>query len=195
MSLARARARKLKKQAKTGDKLTKSGMARANQAIGMSYVQQYRLEEQYRKEVIADLWLIYQYVMHVKYRFGKERLIRMRNKTWNEFESIIKGYISVPEIDKFFRQEIKFDCGLCTKDPNADRKKKIEDKAIRDLSAAFLMALLDEFNFKGKRLVKICRYAFEINDKILSGEITYDEIRAVLNKAMKRGQNEKSETA
>lgn len=195
MSLARARARKLKKQAKTGDKLSKNGLARADRAIGLSYVQQYRLEEKYRKDVIADLWLIYQYVMHERYGFGKERLIRMRNKTWNEFESIMQGYISIPEIDKFFKEEIDFDCGLCKIDPKADRQKKIEDKAIRDLSAAFLMAILDEFNFKAKRLVKVCHYTFEINDKILSGEITYDEIRAVLNKAMKRGQNEKSETA
>jgi hypothetical protein len=50
MSLARARARKLKKQAKTGDKLSKNGLARADRAIGLSYVQQYRLEEKYRKE-------------------------------------------------------------------------------------------------------------------------------------------------
>jgi hypothetical protein len=126
--------------------------------------------------------------MHVKYGFGKDRLNRLRDKTWNEFEAIMSGFVSVPEIDRFLKGDVEFDCGLCTKDPNADRVKQIEDKAIRDLTAAFLMALLDEFNFKGKKLKNICNAAFSINDKIMNGELRYSDIRAKLAKVMERGK-------
>ena len=156
MSLARARARKLKKQASAGDKRAKREVVRAEQNISLSYAKRYRIEQAYRKEVINNLWLIYRYTMHVKYGFGKDRLNRLRDKTWSEFKAIMSGYVSVPEIDRFLKSDIKFDCGLCTKDPKADRTKQIEDKAIRDLSAAFIMALLDEFDYKGKKLKKIC---------------------------------------
>jgi hypothetical protein len=191
MSLARARKRKLAKKANKGTELAKHRIAHADKTIGMSYVERYKIELTYRKEVINNLWLIYRYVMYEKYGFGRERQIRLRDKTWNEFEAIMAGYVSVPEIDKFFKEEIDFDCGLCTMDPKADRQKRIEDIAIRDLSAAFLMALLDEFNYKAKKLVNICHYTFEINDKILKNELTYDDIQEKLNKVMERGRKKK----
>ena len=188
MSLARARARKLKKQANKGDKLAKRSAIRASLNVEMSYAKRYRLEQIYRKEVLENLWLIYRYTMHVKYGFGKNRLNRLRDKTWNEFESIMSGFVSVPEIDRFLKSDIEFDCGLCTRDPKADRVKQIEDKAIRDLTAAFVMALLDEFGYKGKKLEKICHAAFEINDAIMNGTLTYTEIRQALAKTMERGR-------
>jgi hypothetical protein len=191
MSLARARKRKLAKKANKGTELAKHRIAHADKTIGMSYVERYKIELAYRKEVINNLWLIYRYVMYEKYGFGREGQIRLRDKTWNEFEAIMAGYVSVPEIDKFFKEEIDFDCGLCTMDPKADRQKRIEDIAIRDLSAAFLMALLDEFNYKAKKLVKICHYTFVINDKILKNELTYDDIQEKLNKVMERGRKKK----
>ena len=187
MSLARARARKLKKQASADDKRARREVVRAEQNISLSYAKRYRIEQAYRKEVINNLWLIYRYTMHVKYGFGKDRLNRLRDKTWNEFEAIMSGYVSVAEINNYLKQDIDFDCGLCTKDPKADRTKQIEDKAIRDLSAAFMMALLDEFNYKGKKLKKICQYAFDINDKIMNGELRYSDIRSKLAKVMERG--------
>ena len=186
-SFARVRARKLKKQAGVGDRRARREVIRAEQNISLSYAKRYRLEQAYRTEVISNLWLIYRYTMHIKYGFGKDRLNRLRDKTWNEFEAIMSGYVSVAEINNYLKQDIDFDCGLCTKDPKADRTKQIEDKAIRDLSAAFMMALLDEFNYKGKKLKKICQYAFDINDKIMNGELRYSDIRAKLAKVMERG--------
>jgi hypothetical protein len=110
MSLARARARKLKKQANKGDKRAKRDIVRAEQNIELSYAKRYRIEQAYRKEVINNLWLIYRYTMHVECGFGKDRLNRLRDKTWSEFEAIMSGYVSVPEIDRFLKSDIKFDC-------------------------------------------------------------------------------------
>jgi hypothetical protein len=66
------------------------------------------------------------------------------------------------------------------------------------LTAAFVMALLDEFGYKGKKLEKICHAAFEINDAIMNGTLTYTEIRQALAKTMERGRknaDEKNEHA
>lgn len=187
MSFARARARKLKKDAGKGDKRAIREVNKAKQTVRMTDAQRFKLENEYRKEVIANLWLIYRYTMHALYGFGRQRQLRLTEKTWNEFEAIMKGNINVVEIDQFLRSEVKFSCGLSVIDKNASRDKQIEDKAIRDLSAAFLMALLDEFNFKSRRMVKICKYAFEINKKIMNGEITYPFMRVKIKKVMERG--------
>ena len=188
MSFARARKRKIQKQAGTGDKRARRELEQAKQAVRMSDAQRLRLEKEYRKEVIANLWLIYRYVLHINFGFGKDRLLRLTEKTWREFEAIMAGNVNVTEIDQFLCSEIKFSCGLSVYDQKADRCRQIEDKAIRDLSAACLMALLDEFNFKSKRLEKFCHSAFKVNNLIEGGKLTYGEMRETILKAMERGR-------
>jgi hypothetical protein len=51
-----------------------------------------------------------------------------------------------------------------------------------------MMALLDEFNYKGKKLETICHAAFEINNAIMDGKLTYTEIKQALAKTMERGR-------
>ncbi len=45
------------------------------------------------------------------------------------------------------------------------------------MSAAFFMALLDEFNFKKKRLADAYGMVAEISDNVHYGKETYEEIR------------------
>lgn len=190
-SFARARARKEKKARNKGYGRGEKVSASIKRNVYRSYVEQLKAEELHRKEVIANLWIIFQYTMIERYRFGAQRLTRLRNKTWGEFEAIMAGNVNVREIDQFLRNDVEFSCGLSAVDKNASRWKQIEDQAIRELSAAFLMALLDEFYIKAKGLENICHYAFDLNYKLLAGEISYKDMENRIIKVMSRKIPEK----
>jgi hypothetical protein len=190
-SFARARARKEKKARNKGYARGEKVSSSINRNVYRSYVEQLKAEEIHRKEVIANLWIIFQYTMIERYRFGAQRLTRLCNKTWGEFEAIMAGNVHVREIDQFLRNDMKFSCGLSAVDKNASRWKQIEDRAIRELSAAFLMALLDEFYIKAKGLENICHYAFDLNYKLLAGEISYKDMKNRIIKVMSRKIPEK----
>ena len=185
-SFARARARKEKKARNKGYARGEKVSSSINRNVYRSYVEQLKAEELHRKEVIANLWIIFQYTMIERYRFGAQRLTRLRNKTWGEFEAIMAGNVHVREIDQFLRNDVEFSCGLSAVDKNASRWKQIEDRAIREVSAAFLMALLDEFYIKAKGLENICHYAFDLNYKLLAGEISYTDMEKRIIKVMSR---------
>ena len=190
-SFARARARKEKKARNKGYGRGEKVSASIKRNVYRSYVEQLKAEELHRKEVIANLWIIFQYTMIERYRFGAQRLTRLRYKTWGEFEAIMAGNVNVREIDRFLRNDVEFSCGLSAVDKNASRWKQIEDQAIREVSAAFLMALLDEFYIKAKGLENICHYAFDLNYKLLAGEISYKDMEKRIIKVMSRKIPEK----
>jgi hypothetical protein len=191
-SFARARARKEKKARNRGYARSEKVSASIKRNVYRSYVEQLKAEELHRKEVIANLWIIFQYTMIERYRFGAQRLTRLRNKTWGEFEAIMAGNVNVREIDQFLRKDVEFSCGLSAVDKNASRWKQVEDQAIRELSAAFLMALLDEFYIKAKGLENICHYAFDLNNKLVAGEISYKDMENRIVKVMSRRIHKKS---
>jgi hypothetical protein len=53
------------------------------------------------------------------------------------------------------------------------------------------MALLDEFYIKAKGLENICHYAFDLNYKLLAGEISYKDMENRIIKVMSRKIPEK----
>ena len=186
MRFARARARKEKKARNRGYASSQKVAAKVQHVQYKSYIQQLQAEEIHRKEVIANLWIIYQYTMIERYKFGAQRLTRLREKTWNEFDAIMAGNVNVKEIEHFLRADMDFSCCLSAIDKKASRWKQVEDKAIREVSAAFLMACLDEFDIKSRGLVKICHHAFDLNNKLVAGEITYKAMEERIVKVMSR---------
>lgn len=184
---ARKKSRSLKDKAHKGERRNQRAAKRAEQNIRLTDAQRLLAERGYRMSIIEDTWLIFRYVMHEKYRFGRSKIVRLREKTYNEFESIIKGYVTVKEIDKFLIEEMDFSCGLSADKKAKTKEEEIEDRAIVEVTGATLMALIDEFGFKGKKLENFCRAAFAANDKLKTGEITYKEMRTKMNKVMTRG--------
>lgn len=177
-SFARARARKEKKAARVGNERGVKQAARVQRSVKGAYVYQLRYDTAVRKEALSNLSAVFMYAMHEKYGFGAGYLERLRNKMQSVFDSIVAGNVSVEEIAKFLHDEIKLDCGVDTHDPKADHHRQIEFKAVKEMSAAFLMALLDEFGFKAKRLGDAYMHCAELSDRLSRNEITYSEIRA-----------------
>jgi hypothetical protein len=173
--MAKKVARRLEKKANKGNDRAARQYMRARRGIKQSYVDLKRWEIQTRKNVLRNLSACFLYVMHVHYGFGRGRLLKLRDKMQSEFDSITGKKVSVEEIAAFLAEEYELEVGVAVSNTK-DRERQIEEQGVRELSAAFLMALLDEFNFKQKRLTDAYWYACELSDYLADGTITYDQI-------------------
>lgn len=185
-SFARARARKEKKAARVGNERGVKQAVRVQRSVTGAYVYQLRYDTAVRKEALRNLSAVFLYAMHEKYGFGAGYLERLRNKMQSHFDCIVSGNVTIEEIAQYLNDEIKLSCGVDVKDPKADHQRQIEFKAVQQMSAAFLMALLDEFGFKAKRLGDAYIYCAELSDRLSRNEITYPKIRAEIEKIFAR---------
>ena len=185
-SFARVRARKEKKAARVGNERGIRQAQRVQRSVKGAYVYQMRYDTAVRKEALRNLSAVFLYAMHEKYRFGAGYLERLRNKMQSVFDAIVAGNVSVEEIAQYLHDEIKLDCGVDTQDPKADHHRQIEFKAVKEMSAAFLMALLDEFGYKKKRLGDAYMHCADLSDRLNRNEITYPKIRAEIEEVFQR---------
>ena len=160
---------------------------KANRGLKRAYVDQLVHDMQTRKNALHNLSAVFMCVMHEQYGFGLKRLKRLHDKMQNEMDCIVYNYISVEEIAAFLREEIKLDVGVDAKDPRANHDRQIEFEVVKEMSAAFLMALLDEFGFKAKRLGDAYGYAAGLSDMLNHGETTYEEIGNKMAEVMTKG--------
>lgn len=189
-SFARRRKRKENKAINRGEKKAKKAAKVLRADMARTYAEQLRMDMECRRNAISNLIDIFMMTVHERYGFGRQRILRLRDKMQSEFDAILSGNISVKEIDQFLEEEIDLEAGLSKKYKSAGHYESIEDRVVREVTAAFLMAMLDEFGYKGNALMKTCHHAFRINDKLESGELTYPQIREKLHKVMKRGQKD-----
>lgn len=187
-SLARHRKRKFDKARRKGDEKGVKDAMNVRQSMARTYAQQVIADKMCRREAIANLTDIFMLTVHEKYGFGRDRILKLRDKMQSEFDAILSKNVTVQEIDDFLKKEVKLDAGLTRKYSNLSHYEIIEDRATKEMSAAFIMAMLDEYNHKGKSLANACRYAFSINEKLNKKELTYTQIRARLQKVMDRGR-------
>lgn len=185
MSLARARARKEKRKCKVDMSRTTKREQRAQRGIRAAYVEQLAYDHAVRKTALENLSAVFLYAMHEKYQYGAGRLAKLRDKMQSEFDAITAGNVSVKEISEYLNNEIGLPCSD-NQDPKATRHRQIEFKAVREMSAAFLMALLDEFGFKKKRLGDAYMHCADLSVRLDEKKITYPEIRAEIKKIFRR---------
>lgn len=184
MRFARARARKEKKAARKGRKEGVKDAAKIRQSVKTAYVNQYRADLMRRKITLHNLSACFLLTMHDGYGFGRGRLLRLRDKMQSIFDSLVAKTVSVEEIAAYLREDLKMDVGVDAFDPTASHDRQIEIRCIKEMSSAFLMALLDEFDFKRKRLTDAYTMVCELSDSVGRHETTYEAICEKLGKVM-----------
>ncbi len=150
----------------------------------MAYRYQMAYDMTVRKTALRNLSAVFLYAMHRSAGFGRIRLGRLRDKMQSVFDCITGGYVTVEGIADYLREDIGLNCGLEISDPKADHHRKIEFLAVQQMSAAFLMAMLDEFGYKKKRLADAYGWCAKLSDDIGNKEITYEKIDEIMDKVM-----------
>lgn len=186
MSFARARKRKQEKAMAIGQQRGIQQAARVRQSVKGAYVYQMRMEQAWRKMALHNLSACFLYSMHEHYGFGKGRLMKLRDKMQSEFDALVAKNVSVEEVAVFLRDDIGVDIDIAATDPRANRERQIEFKAVQEMSAAFFMALLDEFGWKKKRLSDAYMHVAELSKQVSYGQMKYEDICAKVNEVMTR---------
>ena len=186
MSFAKKLARKRDLAMRVDEHKARKTANRAEKDVKMAYRYQMATDMFVRKNALKNLSAVFLYAMHQYEGFGRSRLERLRDKMQNIFECIIGKYVTLSEIAEYLRSDIGLDCGLAVDNPKASHHRQIEFRAVQQMSAAFLMAMLDEFGYKKKRLGKAYGYCAALSDDIGDKKITYDEINERMIKVMSK---------
>jgi hypothetical protein len=187
MSLARKMARKVKKAWRDGEIKTERNAKRAEVNVKTAYVTQLAYNQAVRVETMQNCQLLFMYAMHKQFKFGRERLIKLRNKMQSEYDAIKAGNVSVDEIENYLSVVEDLECRDSYLHKVEGTEKKIARKVVNELSAAFLMALLDEFNYKKSRLSAAYDCAAFWSKQLQNKAISIEEIEKELTKVMERG--------
>jgi hypothetical protein len=160
---------------------------RAERGMQRAYVDSLITDMECRKEALHKLSMIFLLVMHTQYGFGVGRLKRLRDKMQSEMDCIVYKYVTVEEIVIYLRDELKMDVGAAPKDPRANHYRQLELEVIKEMSAAFLMALVDEFGFRKKRLEDAYGFAAGLCDMLNDGTRTFEDLEKQMAEITTKG--------
>jgi hypothetical protein len=121
------------------------------QDVHISYLEQnIRDTRQYMKtvEILANVFTA---CAREKFKFGDVKVQRLLDKVNSQMDCIKLGYVTSAEIRETLRQEIQLDLEPAEQKEHT-RAKDISARAVADITASFMLALLDGFGFKKLRL-------------------------------------------
>ena len=181
MSFAKKMARKRAKE------LKKDGIAAA--------VRSGRVEKKVRhltpREIVEDhktvteaydtLTVVLDVAVHRKWGWGKERRARLHKKMAIHLLCLKDRTVKTSDIEHIIKRETGLE--LDKKHLHAewwDHEREIQYRCVDDMSAIFMIALMDEFGYKGKALGDVYDIAATIAHELKTGEKTVADLRAEL---------------
>jgi hypothetical protein len=187
---ARQRSRKVANAGQKGVKKAAATAERTQAGLITAYAHANVRSLLTRHKALRNLSGVFLYAMHRGAGFGAKqgansRLFRLRDKMQSELECITAGNVTVKEIQAFLRAKpIELDIDIISCDPKSNWYRKIEHKAVQELEASFLMALVDEFGYGKKRLERAYIYSARVCDEVAAGQLTYERIHEELLRIM-----------
>ena len=181
MSFAKKMARKRAKE------LKKDGIA----AAGRSGRVEKKVRHLTPQEIIEDrktvteaydtLTVLFDVAVHRKWGWGKERRARLHKKMAIHLRCLSAGTVKTSDIERIIKTETGLE--LDKRHLYAewwDHEREIQYRCVDDMSAIFMIALMDEFGYKGKALDSVYDVAEEIAHEIKIGKKTVADLRAEL---------------
>lgn len=181
MSFAKKMARKRAKE------LKKDGIA----AAGRSRRVEKKVRHLTPREIIEDrktvteaydtLTVLFDVAVHRKWGWGKERRARLHKKMAIHLLCLKDRTVKTSDIERIIKDETGLE--LDKRHLYAewwDHEREIQYRCVDDMSAIFMIALMDEFGYKGKALDSVYDVAAEIAHEIKIGKKTVADLRAEL---------------
>lgn len=181
MSFAKKMARKRAKE------LKKDGIA----AAGRSGRVEKKVRHLTPREIVEDhktvteaydtLIVVLDVAVHRKWGWGKERRARLHKKMAIHLLCLKDRTVKTSDIEHIIKKETGLE--LDKKHLHAewwDHEREIQYRCVDDMSAIFMIALMDEFGYKGKALGDVYDIAATIAHELKTGEKTVADLRAEL---------------
>jgi hypothetical protein len=147
-----------------------------------AYIRQNVSDMVLRMEAFNNVMDILLVAARETFGFGKKRLGALYKRMLSHSECIRTGYVTVEDICQILRDEAKLDI-RDSREPKVDRQRRIQYKVIDELSAAFMLSLMDEFGYKGKLLGRAYSRAAQISEKLETHEMGISDLEEILARA------------
>lgn len=132
-------------------------------------------------EAYDTLTVIFDVAVHRKWGWGKERRARLHKKMARHLLCLKDRIVKTSDIEHIIKKETGLE--LDKKHLHAewwDHEREIQYRCVDDMSAIFMIALMDEFGYKGKALGDVYDIAATIAHELKTGEKTVADLRAEL---------------
>lgn len=153
---------------------------------------QYVIDMACRAEAIQNILTIFLASMHAEFGFGKKRLEQLDDKIYSYFNCMKRRYVKLSEMEQILSREadihLEDDANRCASN---EHYRQISKNVSDELSACFLLALLDGFGFKKKRLLAAYSAAANVASSLKKKELKLDDLKQELIKAKYLDKNGK----
>jgi hypothetical protein len=175
MGFAKKLARKKQKAFNKTASGIKKTATKADRSYRTSMVEQLRRDNHLRRIVSEDILCIFLVSAHRIFGFGKDRLELLYKKTLNQIDCLRKRYVTIYDLEKIIYDEADFHLIEPEVDRHDTDRKLIQDENNR-MSVCFLVALMDGWGYKGKRMKRLYEESQRIGVGLRDGEIKIDEV-------------------
>ena len=157
---------------------------RAKAQVRHSFIRQNVSEMAVKRAAVQDLFTIFMVAAHTALGFGKDRLATLKKKMDSHLECMRCGLVTVADIERILVDEGNY--GICKENATHNsREQQIKMKAVDEVSAAFMISLLDGWGYKKVRLARAHKAAGDISVQLAEGKTTLDKLRSVLTDKVK----------
>lgn len=144
-------------------------------------------------EAYDTLTVVLDVAVHRKWGWGKERRARLHKKMAIHLLCLKDRTVKTSDIEHIIKKETGLE--LDKKHLHAewwDHEREIQYRCVDDMSAIFMIALMDEFGYKGKALGDVYDIAATIAHELKTGEKTVADLRAELEPRRKKKKEVKA---
>ena len=179
-SIARKLARKTMKAAEQ-----KTAVAtRARRSVQHATTKQIIRDHGVVSEAYDNLMILFDVAVHRAFGWGKKMRTRLHAKMAVHLLCLRGRMVTTGDIEKILRDEAGLDLDKChIKAAAWDRDRKLQYSATDDMSAIFLLSIMDEFGYKKVRLARVYETAADIAHEIRTGAVQWADVRHELEGA------------
>ena len=144
-------------------------------------------------EAYDTLTVVLDVAVHRKWGWGKERRARLHKKMAIHLLCLKDRTVKTSDIEHIIKRETGLE--LDKKHLHAewwDHEREIQYRCVDDMSAIFMIALMDEFGYKGKALGDVYDIAATIAHELKTGEKTVADLRAELEPRRRKRKEAKA---
>lgn len=169
---AKALSRKHEKNYKKSEERAEATEKKGKRAVQHATTKQIIRDRTVMAGAYDALTLIFDVAVHETFGWGVDMRTRLHKKMSRHILCMKSRLVTTKDIERILRDEVNMEP---EKEVNIDswgRDHKIRYKAVGDLSAIFLLSLLDEFGYKTRRLDRVYKAASRIANKLKTGKVT-----------------------
>ena len=179
-SIARKLARKAMKMAAS----EKAVATRAHKSIQHATTKQIIRDHGVVSEAYDNLMILFDVSVHRAFGWGAKTRKRLHAKMARHLLCLKKHLVTTLDIERILRDEAGLDLDKCFKDAGGwTHNRRLQYTAMNDMSAIFLLALMDEFGYKKVRLSRVYNVAADIAHQISTGAVEWADVRRGLEVA------------